>query len=177
MLKGTLSTRSIRLGSLLRRMFCFWLLGACTGPTQGTTSTATDTIDEEGLSVFFSVTCDEDGLDVTIYRGREHSWWMGMAVTDAREDVWTGEDCFLGDTTDSGDEVLYCHPINDVNTTLTFGAAPLTLTPGEQTALPDYNICPSLTFYFFETTTEGCWTAGHTPDYYEGLCDNQVSLQ
>ena len=67
--------------------------------------------------------------------------------------------------------------INDVNTTLTFGAAPLTLTPGEQTALPDYNICPSLTFYFCETTTEGCWTAGHTPDYYEGLCDNQVSLQ
>ena len=177
MLKSALSTAVIRLSTSLRRMFCFWLLAACTGTTQSTTGPAADDVEEGGLSAFFNVTCDEDSLDVTIYRGREHSWWMGMAVTDAREEVWTGEDCYRGDTTDSGEEVLYCHPINEVNTALTFGAAPLTLIPGEQTALPDADICPSLTFYFFETTTEGCWTAGHTPDYYAGLCDNQVSLQ
>lgn len=177
MLTSTLSTRSIRLGFLLRRMFCFWMLSACTGTTQSTTGAVTDTTDESELTAFFSVSCDDDSLNVTIYRGRNHSWWMGMAVTDAGEDLWSGEDCFLGDTTDSGDEVLYCHPLDEVNTTLTFGAAPLTLIPGEQTALLSSDICPSLTFYFFETTTESCWTAGHTPDYYAGLCDNQVSLQ
>ncbi|MFT5680145.1 MAG: hypothetical protein ACI8RZ_001050 [Myxococcota bacterium] len=172
------SNAATRLSISLRRVVCFWLVTACNGTTNTTnTTTVTDTgSDTSALQSTFSVSCDEDSLDVSIYRGRDQSWWMGMAVTDPRAEVWTGEDCFIGDTLD-GEAVLYCHPLNDSRTTLTFGADPLTLIPGEQTALIDSDICESLTFYFFETTTLGCWVAGHTPDYYAGLCDNQVSLQ
>jgi hypothetical protein len=177
-LKSIPSNAAARLSTSLRRAVCFWLLAGCSGTTTTTTTTTgPDTgPDTLPLSSLFNVTCDEDSLNVSIYRGRGQSWWMGMAVTDPREEVWTGEDCYHGDTVE-GVEVRYCHPLSDTRTSLTFGAAPLTLTPGEQTALQDADICESLTFYFFETTTEGCWAAGHTPDYYAGLCDNQVSLQ
>ena len=178
MKKSTLSNVATRLSISLRRVVFFWSVTACTGPSTNTsTSTNPDTsADPSTLQSSFGVSCDADSLNVNVYRGREQSWWMGVAVTDPREDIWTGEDCFNGDTLD-GETLLYCHPLNDSRTTLAFGADPLTLTPGEETALQDASICESLTFYFFETTTLSCWVAGHTPDYYAGLCDNQVSLQ
>ena len=171
-------TNEPRMSIPLMRGFCVVALcAACNGTTTAPVTTIDDTSPDSSLSGLFSVSCDEDSLDISIYRSRDRSWWMGVAVTDPREDdPWTGEDCHRGDTLD-GESYLYCHPLDENITRLTFGADPLTLQPGEQTALHGPDICDSLTFYFFETTTTGCWVAGHTADYYEGLCDNQVTLQ
>ena len=88
-------------------MFCFWLLG-CTGTTATTTTTTTasDTATSADIQALFNVSCSDNGLTVSIYRGRDYSWWMGMAVTDPREDLWSGEDCHNGDTVD-GTCLLY----------------------------------------------------------------------
>lgn len=104
------------------------------------------------------------------------SHYLGMVQTDCVDPddpgCWTGESCIHYDLDYT---VLYCHEFTPAPSpytalTLSYGADPMTLQQGQETAFPGPELRGRVTYYIEGSTDCAVW--GHDPSYYAHLsCD------
>ena len=101
------------------------------------------------------------------------SYYFGMAETVGPvENLWTGEDCFSGFTSPSGELYLYCHPAgsgDQAGLLLLYGANYTTLVEGHETHFPNSSYATEVTYTLRDSINHCCWVWGDSPQYYEDL--------
>ena len=116
-----------------------------------------------------SVLWNEGGINLTFTTYNEDgSYFFGMAQTGIdNPNVWTGEDCHLGYTTEE-ETYLYCHPAQD-GIELQYGASFHDVIEGYSTHFAGPQFEPQVSYIVKDSISGCCWTWGDNPSYFQEL--------
>ena len=122
-----------------------------------------------------TVVWNEESVDLSFTTFDENgSYFFGMAQTGIdNENVWTGEDCFVGYTTEDT-TFSYCHPARD-GIELQYGASFQSVVEGFSTHFAGPQFAPQVTYIVKESISGCCWSWGEDPSYYQELGCNPLT--
>lgn len=117
---------------------------------------------------------DEESLFMYVWSADEHDWTLGLAEASDEDDEWTGwtgEDCLEGDTDESGEYWIFCHPIeSDAELWLNVVDSPELIVEGETTLMSfDMEEENHIAYALWNNDTGECWTWGPQSWYYESF--------
>lgn len=122
----------------------------------------------------------ESQLELEVDDGE--SWLLGMAETGGScgGDVpcWTGEDCFLGFSAESGESYgPLCHSVESGSLSLTYGGQMADLEPGTTVFAPAFE--DTVTYVLLpdggDRAGGDCFVFGDQPSYFADLGCNELS--
>ncbi len=127
----------------------------------------------EGESPVFGSSWSASGVQITI-SGGYGTYLLGLVETDpGSSDPWTGEDCLYGYTLETGELLLYCHPLSESGGAFSTGGSTSSLEEGSET-LFDETLQDVITYAAWSDVTGRCWTWGHDVSYYaDARCEAQ----
>lgn len=153
----------------------FLFLIACSD-SKDDDSTIEDQVEELFGDIAFVIQWTEVGIQPEVRDVDIGSWWFGMAEqTAAIYEPWKGEDCLNGGIWQS-ERYVYCHPILDVGTELSYVDSPIDMIPGEETLISKTQNPDRMMYYFLDALTGICFIDGTGLDSYLELCSNQVEM-
>lgn len=144
-----------------------------------------DTSENQPRPSVMSVDWGENAVSVNFLfeAGSEDAeYYWGIAETngdclDSEEGCWTGEDCFRGFNTETGN-LSYCHPISETGGSLVYGASPENVTEGADTVFSGDQFASIVTHIIHDRSfTEGpCWIWGADWWYYDDYEKNCIEM-
>ena len=145
------------------------------GKETGGEETGTEEVADPTASISVDWGADSVTLTLAVENGLEGaSYFWGIAETsgsclDSEWGCWTGEDCFRGFDTESGN-LTYCHPVDATGGNLSYGATPDGVAEGMDTVFGSADFS-SVTTHIVDDqgSAEGpCWVWGADATYYSG---------
>ena len=150
------------------------LASACVEIKEDTASDVTDT-SEDVVTVdpTFGVSWGDSSVSLSVTDGADgatYYWGITENGGDCGDACWTGEDCFMGYDLDSGDNLLFCHPVGATGVELSYGATGGDTEAGVTTTFGGAQFSTVVTYIVDDRSSADapCWTWGADTNYYNG---------
>ena len=120
------------------------------------------------------VTWETERVTLSLVGSQESaSYYFGVAQTYRSEGLqWTGEDCFLGFLTQTGEEYSYCHPAgmgSNAGVSLEYGAPFAEVQEGVNTHFTSLEFATQVSYILKDAISGCCWIWGQDPSYFTQL--------